>query len=81
MNPKTKTLLFILLAFLLGGVTGGVLVRQYWPVFIEEARATLARLLGENVDEKLKAQIFDALIRDQSLVPTRKGAIQVRMDI
>ena len=31
MNPKTKTLLFILLAFLLGGVTGGVLVRQYWP--------------------------------------------------
>ena len=56
-------------------------VRKYWPAFIEEARATLARLLGENIDEKLKKEIYDALIRDQSLAPTRKGALQVRMDI
>ena len=31
MNPKTKTLLFILAAFLLGASTGGVVVRSYWP--------------------------------------------------
>ena len=30
-TAKSKTILFILLAFLLGGVAGGVLARRYWP--------------------------------------------------
>lgn len=31
MSAKSKTIIFIFFAFLLGAVTGGVLVRQYWP--------------------------------------------------
>jgi uncharacterized protein with NRDE domain len=56
-------------------------VRAHWHFFVEEARATLARLLNSNIREDLKEEIFEALIRDQSLQPTRQGSIQVRMDI
>jgi Ser/Thr protein kinase RdoA (MazF antagonist) len=33
MTAKSKTILFIFVAFLLGGVAGGVLVHRYWPDF------------------------------------------------
>lgn len=56
-------------------------VRTHWHFFIEEARATLARLLSTNLREDLKEEIYDGLIRDQSLVPTRKGLTQVKLDI
>jgi len=56
-------------------------VRRHWPHFIGAARATLARLLGTNLDEKLKIEIHDALIRDHSLAPTRSKILQVKMDI
>ena len=38
-----------------------------WPELIEDARATLARLLRTNIPEDLKTQIFDALVKDQGL--------------
>lgn len=56
-------------------------VRQHWPYFIEEARATLARLLAGDLPDRLKAEIYDGLIKDHSLAGTRAHVPQVRMDI
>lgn len=35
-----------------------------WPHLLDTARATLAKLLGSSMDEGLKEQIHDALIKD-----------------
>jgi len=56
-------------------------VRRHWFLFIEQSRAMLARLLGTNIREELKEQIFDALIRDKSLEPTRAKYVQVKFDL
>ena len=42
-------------------------VQMAYPKLIEQARATLAKLLTTNMDESLKRQIHDALIADNML--------------
>lgn len=39
-------------------------VRLMWPRLIDDARATLAKMLGENIAESLKKEIYSALILD-----------------
>jgi hypothetical protein len=48
----------------------GPWVARNWRYYIAEARATLARLLNGPMEERLKEQIADALIKDNLL---RKG--------
>ena len=48
-------------------------VKAAWPLLIEEARATLARLLTTPINEKLKEQISEALILDNTLRADRAG--------
>lgn len=38
-----------------------------WPELIEDARTTLAQMLGSNINEELKVQIHDALVKDNGL--------------
>lgn len=38
-----------------------------WPELIEDARTTLARMLGSGIPEELKMQIHDALVKDNAL--------------
>jgi hypothetical protein len=38
-----------------------------WPELIEDARTTLARMLGTGISEELKMQIHDALVKDNGL--------------
>jgi hypothetical protein len=56
-------------------------VRQHWHYFIQEARTRLTQLLTTNLDQKLKDEIHDALVRDYSLAPHRRNLPQVKMDI
>lgn len=42
-------------------------VRMAWPAMIPAARATLARMLKGNYSDHLKAEIADALIKDNTL--------------
>lgn len=42
-------------------------VRATWPMLIDEARATLTRMLTLPLAEELKIQISDALIADKTL--------------
>lgn len=39
-------------------------VRLAWPHLLDDARATLSRLLGQPGKEHLKEQIFDVLMKD-----------------
>jgi hypothetical protein len=47
-----------------------------WPELIEDARTTLARMLGDNVPEELKMQIHDALVKDNGLRMVRMARQQ-----
>lgn len=38
-----------------------------WPELLEDARATLAGMLARPIDEGLKAEIHDALVKDNGL--------------
>ena len=51
-------------------------VKQAWPLYIEEARRTLAALLASNISDALKDQIHDAIIKDGSLRRGRVGKLQ-----
>ncbi len=42
-------------------------ISKMWPKFIEQARATLAKMLRGPLQSDLKDQIADALIKDASL--------------
>lgn len=42
-----------------------------WPELIEDARTTLARMLGSGISEELKMQIHDALVKDNALRHSR----------
>lgn len=53
----------------------------FWPHFCAEARATLAQLLASTMNERLKEQIHDGLMKDHSLAHTRDNIPQVRMDV
>lgn len=46
-------------------------VKQRWPQLVEDARATLAKLLGTNIAESLKNEIYQALILDNGLRANR----------
>jgi|SRR5882724_10376816 len=47
-------------------------IELMWPKLIEQARATLAKLLATPLSESLKQQITDALIKDNTLMRGRK---------
>lgn len=47
-----------------------------WPELIEDARTTLARMLGGNISEELKMQIHDALVKDNGLRMARMARQQ-----
>ena len=51
---------------------------KMWPKLVEDARTTLAQMLGGTYDEKLKAEISDALIKDNELrhLPRRAPTLQ-----
>jgi hypothetical protein len=53
-------------------------VEKCWPLFLEAARATLAQLLTSSLDENLKIQIHDALIKDATLRRGREGVLQMK---
>jgi hypothetical protein len=42
-------------------------VEASWPLFLESARTTLAKLLTTNISENLKTQIHEALCMDNAL--------------
>lgn len=49
------------------------LINLTWPALIEQARATLAKLLATPIDESLKDQILSALILDNTLRGRKRG--------
>lgn len=53
-------------------------VSACWPLYLDAARATLAQLLATNMDESLKSEIHDALIRDATLRRGREGVLQMK---
>ncbi len=50
-----------------------------WPELIEDARATLAGMLGTAIDEALKSSIYDALVKDQGLRMARMSRRQAQI--
>ena len=53
-------------------------VKRYLAAHVEGARAMLAGILGQSIDEKLKLTIHDALVKDMTLVRGRAMASAVR---
>lgn len=53
-------------------------VKECWPLYLQAARAALAQMLATNIDEDLKNQIHDALIKDASLRRGREGVLQMK---
>lgn len=49
------------------------LLQETWPHLVEQARATLARLLATPLDELLKEQISSALILDNTLAGRKRS--------
>jgi hypothetical protein len=52
----------------------GRFIARTWPKLIEQARATLAKLLNTSLNDDLKDQIAKALILDNTLLGRPKGA-------
>lgn len=48
-------------------------VQMMWPKLVEEARSTLTKMLTGTLDQTLKDQIADALIKDNILRQGRKA--------
>ena len=53
-------------------------VSSCWPLYLDAARATLAQMLTTNVDDVLKVQIHDALVKDATLRRGREGVLQMK---
>jgi hypothetical protein len=53
-------------------------VTSCWALYLDAARATLAQLLSTNIEETLKEQIHEALIKDASLRRGREGVLQMQ---
>lgn len=53
-------------------------VAECWPLYLDAARATLAQLLTTNMEESLKEQIHEALIKDATLRRGREGVLQMK---
>ena len=50
-------------------------IREGWPLFIEEARTTLVKMLSTNISERLKSEIHEAIVQDQRFRFGRQAAI------
>ncbi len=53
-------------------------VTECWALYLDAARATLAQLLTTNMDDVLKGEIHDALIKDATLRRGREGVLQMK---
>jgi hypothetical protein len=53
-------------------------VSSCWALYLDAARTTLAQLLTTNMEESLKEQIHDALIKDATLRRGREGVLQMK---
>ena len=53
-------------------------VAEGWPLYLESARATLAQLLTTNIEDSLKDEIHQALIKDATLRRGREGVLQMK---
>jgi hypothetical protein len=53
-------------------------VNSCWALYLDAARASLAQLLTTNMDEVLKNEIHDALIKDATLRRGREGVLQMK---
>jgi hypothetical protein len=53
-------------------------VKSCWPLYLDAARTTLTKLLTTNMDDVLKDQIHDALIKDATLRRGREGVLQMK---
>jgi hypothetical protein len=53
-------------------------VSSCWALYLDAARTTLAQLLTTNMEESLKEQIHEALIRDATLRRGREGVLQMK---
>lgn len=62
LTPTTAEIAFIELAY---------------PKLLEQARATLAGLLATNIAQNLKAEIHDALVKDNTLRRGRERLVEV----
>jgi len=52
----------------LEGISQEDFVQRCWGAFLPQARATLAQMLTRPINEILKEQIADALIKDNTLI-------------
>lgn len=66
LNPECKSLAEYEIRFL----------ELKWPELVEDARTTLAGILGTNAPEDLKLSIHDALVKDQGLRMARMSRRQ-----
>jgi hypothetical protein len=48
-----------------------------YPILVEQARTTLAGMLGGTMDETLKEQIHDALVKDSTLPRKRNAGVHM----
>jgi len=55
-------------------VTEAAFLEMMWPKLCDRARATLAGMLVTNIDEGLKEDIADALVKDAQFVHARRTA-------
>lgn len=53
-------------------------VKECWPLYLDAARATLAQLLAGNMEDRLKAEIHEALLKDATLRRGREGVLQMK---
>jgi len=53
-------------------------VSSCWALYLDAARATLAQLLTTNMEDSLKDQIHEALIKDATLRRGREGVLQMK---
>ena len=53
-------------------------VSSCWALYLDAARATLAQLLTTNMEENLKIEIHDALVKDATLRRGREGVLQMK---
>ena len=67
-------------AFYRANPNEGVWSRKAWPMFIQEARASLARLLTSNMPDHLKMDIKDALVKDAELRAGHGPGVQINVD-
>ena len=54
--------------------------RAAWPMFIQEARANLAKMLLSQMPDHLKMDIKDALVKDAALRAGHGPGVQMELD-